>query len=370
MYSVPFATFNADMPNQTVPFYDPLKSYEENFLEGPFGAFADGEVLTAAGEPTYSFMGLSVHTPFGIAAGPLINGKFVKAALDKGFDIVTYKTVRTKKYPCHPWPNVLPVEVGEPTGPDSFKEPLKVKTNYESPLSITNSFGVPSYDPDFWQKDMTDAVEHAREGQIVIGSFQGTKWTPGNVEAYIQDFVTAAKLMQETGVPILEVNFSCPNEGTNQLLCYDIQRSALIAEKIKNKIGNTPLIIKIGYFEDMITLEKFVQAVGKIADGLATVNTIPAEVQDKQGRQILPGEGRARSGICGQGTKWAGLEMVKRLKQLREKLGLSFQILGMGGVFDFQDYQAYREAGADAVQSATGAMWNPYMAQDIKKYIQ
>jgi hypothetical protein len=26
------------------PFYDPNKSYEENFANGPYGAFADGEV--------------------------------------------------------------------------------------------------------------------------------------------------------------------------------------------------------------------------------------------------------------------------------------------------------------------------------------
>ena len=30
------------------------------------------------------------------------------------------------------------------------------------------------------------------------------------------------------------------------------------------------------------------------------------------------------------------------------------------------DFTEYREAGADAVMSATGAMWNPYLAQDIK----
>jgi len=32
-----------------------------------------------------------------------------------------------------------------------------------------------------------------------------------------------------------------------------------------------------------------------------------------------------------------------------------------------EDYQDYREAGADAVLSATGAMWNPYLAKEIKE---
>ncbi len=31
-----------------------------------------------------------------------------------------------------------------------------------------------------------------------------------------------------------------------------------------------------------------------------------------------------------------------------------------------EDYFEYRSVGADAVMSATGAMWNPYLAQEIK----
>ncbi len=35
------------------PFYDPEKSYEENFKDGPFGAFADKEVLANPIGKTY-----------------------------------------------------------------------------------------------------------------------------------------------------------------------------------------------------------------------------------------------------------------------------------------------------------------------------
>ena len=34
------------------------------------------------------------------------------------------------------------------------------------------------------------------------------------------------------------------------------------------------------------------------------------------------------------------------------------------------DYKEYRDAGADVVQSVTGAMWNQYLAQEIKKVVQ
>lgn len=35
-----------------------------------------------------------------------------------------------------------------------------------------------------------------------------------------------------------------------------------------------------------------------------------------------------------------------------------------------EDYCKYLDNGADAVQSATGAMWNPYLAYQIKNTIK
>src|SRR3989338_11174375 len=121
-----------------VPFYDPEKSYEENFKKGPFGSFSGGVVMENKGEPKFNFFGYKVFSPFGIAAGPLINGKFAQAALDKGFDIVTYKTVRTRQYACHPWPNVLSVEVSGDLTLKKAEEGIVANKNYSEPLSITN----------------------------------------------------------------------------------------------------------------------------------------------------------------------------------------------------------------------------------------
>ncbi len=352
------------------PLYDPERSYEDNLTDGPFGAFRDGEVLTDPLPFQSSFLGFPVALPFGIPAGPLINGKFVKAALAKGFDLPVYKTVRSRQYPCHPWPNVLAVHL--PAGPGDLtlelaRGGLVADGNYSDPLSITNSFGVPSFAPDVWQPDLADAVRSARPGQVVIGSFQGTSRGDGDVEGYIRDFAETARLVRETGVKMMEMNLSCPNEGTSHLLCFDTDRTRRIAEAVKEKIGDTPLILKIAYFADQAVLKEFVRNLGGLADGIAAINTIPAEIRDNAGAQALPGPGRLHSGVCGRGIKWAGLDMVRRLKELRGELGLKFGIVGVGGVSLPADYADYRAAGADAVMSATGAMWNPYLARDIRK---
>ena len=349
------------------PFYDPEKSYEENFEKGPFGVFAKKETWTSDVQVGLQcdFLGFKVNSPFGIPAGPLINGKFAQAALDKGFDIVTYKTVRSGKYPCHPWPNVLSVKVEGDLTLERAEKKLVARQGFSEPLSITNSFGVPSFDPKFWQKDLAKVAKNARAGQIVIGSFQGTKKAGQSVEEYVDDYRTVATMLLKTGVKVIEVNFSCPNEGTNNLLCYDVERSAKIARVIKEVIGDIPLIVKIAYYKDYDALRNFVKEVGSVAQGISAINTIAAEIVDENGRQALPGEGRLKSGVCGHAIKWAGIDMVKKLKKIRAEFGYSYTIIGVGGVMTPEDFFEYRGAGADFVMSATGAMWNPYLGRDV-----
>jgi len=349
------------------PFYNPEKTYQENFDQGPFGALSDGQKIPRVGKPTKSFFKHAVYLPFGIPAGPLITSKFVATAFEKGFDICVYKTVRTRAYPCHAWPNVLGVKIRGDLTIKKAQESLLGESSYSEPLSITNSFGVPSMSPDWWQEDMARAVRSAGEGQVLVGSFQGTKKEGGTAQDLIEDYVLAAELVVEAGAKIVEANLSCPNEGTTDLLCFDTERVAKIAEKIKNKIGDIPLILKLAYFGNEGHLQDFVQRVGVIADGLSVINTIPAAIINEAGEQALPGEGRLRSGVCGAGIKWAGLEMVGRVAALRAANNLTFSIIGVGGVTTSTDFFEYQAAGADVSMSATGAMWNPFLAQEIEK---
>jgi len=71
--------------------------------------------------------------------------------------------------------------------------------------------------------------------------------------------------------------------------------------------------------------------------------------------------------VCGHSIKWAGLEMVGKLKKLREEFGYKYTIIGVGGVSTADDFFEYRNAGADIVMSATGVIWNQNLAQEIKK---
>ena len=337
------------------PFYDVNRTYEDNYLQGPFGAFA--EVMkgdSAAGASAQSaqttqsqssdqaeeFLGFRVNLPFGIPAGPLLNERFTTAAFRMGFDLAVYKTVRSRAWGCNAFPNVLAVHPKNADGslvPGSAEldEGVLADTRYELPISISNSFGVPSRDPDEWQPDMKKAIAAA-------------------------------------GAGLMEMNTSCPNEGHNRLLCHDPHLVGEITEAVKNEIGDRPLIVKLAYIPNDTDLETMVrETVGHgTVQGFSTINTISARLVDANGNQALPGAGRDRSGVCGNAIRGAGLDMVGRLAAIREKLGLDFVIVGVGGVIRPDDYKAYREAGANAVMSATGAMWDANLAREIKETLR
>src|SRR3989338_6676394 len=186
-------------------FYDPKKSYEENYDRGPFGLFQETPVAPLPKTPSIDFLGYKIDLPFGIPAGPLLNSKFIRAAWKWGFSLPTYKTVRGNAYPCHPVPNVI--KVHSPTVQIKPGEEVKGDLNVEkidvTRDGITNSFGVPSKPVEIWQMDVKQLVAEIPPGSQLILSFMGTKKEGMTFEEYVADFVRTCKLAVATGTKIL-----------------------------------------------------------------------------------------------------------------------------------------------------------------------
>lgn len=356
-------------------FYDPAKTYEENFEYGPFSVPTKELVHKNDGRPKFEFLGKKIYSPFGIAAGSLLNSKYIKYALERGFDVVVYKTQRSTEFPCNPFPNILYVDVKGDLTLDKAARPLVGKNtpkNLIKEFTITNSFGIPSKGPNFWMADLKKALAHQDRGQLVIASVVGTIKEGFSSEDYFNDFANAAEMAASTGVEAVEINLSCPNVAAEGVLCYTYSSVAAICEKVRKKIGSTPLIIKLGYFskEQEKLLEKTMLNVDKYVNAVSAINTLSAPIVDPDGNQALPGPNRLKSGVCGAAIKWAGIDMVKRLDRIRRKNNLGFEIVGVGGVMTPQDFHQYRNAGADIVMSVTGAMWDPELALKIKRRLK
>ncbi|GIG54527.1 tRNA-dihydrouridine synthase [Demequina activiva] len=347
-------------------WFDPRRTYEDNVARGPFGAFAPDARLPepTAQAPGETFLARPVHRPFGIAAGPLPTARHCAAAFAHGFDINVYKTVRSRAVRAHPFPHALAVRV-EGDLPAGGRETLVADADIDSAWSISNSYGVPSSDPDVWQPDMERAAQAAGAGQLLVGSCQGTR-DGGSERSLIEDYARTAALVAETGAHAIELNLSCPNEGTSQLVCHDPRLTGRVVGAVKERVGDVPVVVKIAYVRSDHDLAALVASVTDAVEGIAAVNTLPARLVRVDGSPALPGAGREVAGVCGAAIRWAGLEMSSRLARLRERTGAAFVIVGVGGVLTAHDYVAYRLAGADAVMAATGAMRDPALARAVR----
>src|SRR3989338_4415385 len=259
------------------PFYDPAKSYYENLEKGPFNGFIDGVVLPE-GDPRFEFLGQRLAYPLGIPAGPLLDSKFVKGAFDKGFDIAVYKTVRTNEFPCHPHPNVLAVHIDGDLTLEKAKVPLVADEDYREPLSITNSFGVPSRPSEEWMEDAKKAITTGHKGQAMVLSFMGMVKENQTADEFVADFAQAAALAARTGAPILEANLSCPNIGDEGLVCYNLFMTERVCEAIRAKIKKLPLILKVGYYKEDADIERLADIAAKYAHAISSINTISAPI--------------------------------------------------------------------------------------------
>lgn len=351
-------------------FYDYDRTFEDNYDNGPFN-MDPKDYRTEDTGSNFDFLGIKINSPFGIAAGSLPTSRHTNAAFRLGYDVVVYKTQRSGEFPSNPFPNVLPLDVQGDITLERLKKPFMVRKDYPSnlkELSITNSFGVPSHGPGVWKQDLTHALQGVGKGQLLIMSVVGTIREGMTSSEYYNDFAVAARYAKDAGAQVIEINLSCPNVASEGVICYSIDAVYEICKLTKEAIGDIPLIIKVGYYapEQQEILERIVEKINPFIGAISTINTLAGEIINKDGSQALPGKGRLRSGICGAGITWAGLDMVKRLDTLRSAKKYKYEIIGVGGVMSLADFNEYRTAGADLVQSVTGAMWNQHLARDIK----
>jgi len=353
------------------PIYDITKTYEENLEAGPNPDYhTHSDVPKPKGK--YHFAGFEINSPFGAAASPTgSDSKFIRVMFDSGYDIVTTKTRRSVHYAPNRFPNIVHIVPGKILKDQTFKE-LPDRTTAASSdyatLTLANSYGNNSVDPRHWVPDAQIANAYADPGQLLITSVVGTIQEGFSTADYYNDFVRTAMLAKNSGAKVIEINFSCPNVLNQGVLCYDENAVSAICAMVKQAIGDTPLIAKIGYFPktEQKMLEDLAVSISPQVAAISAINTFAAPIYDENGNQAMPGKGRLKAGLSGHAIKDLGIDMTKRLHKIREDHKLNYEIVGVGGVLTAKDFADYRKAGADLVLTATGAMWNPDLANEIK----
>ncbi|APJ04087.1 hypothetical protein [Silvanigrella aquatica] len=370
--------------------YNASASYEENYIKGPDARFLVENKfpkIIYKEKPRYEFLGIPLHIPFGVAAGPLLNSSYVKAALHAGFCLPVYKTVRSRVWPCNKWPNILAIHADSSSlfaeiNNEVIGIPFKKEDYLNKKISISNSFGVPSQSEDRWNADFQSLKTwNDMPGYNVVLSFQASRennlTTKETKIAFYNDIEKVVKLSAEclnnTGFSIIEMNLSCPNEVHSPL--YKDLPSAIesvkCARRVLNELNaNIKLVAKIGVLSAKETNMFLSESVGFL-DAISAINTVSANIRNPEGQMALGGS--LSGGICGSLIFEQGLSMVSLIAETRTKLGIQKKemgIVGVGGVVSAKEFQAYLQAGADVVQAATGMMWNLNLASEIAQALQ
>ena len=361
------------------PPFDHLQSYWDNFYGGPREAGA-AAVLEKPPPPSFEFLGFDLGIPFGVPACAVTpHSGFVEYFARRGFDLITYKTVRGESWNPHPSPNLaFAAEVRAPISAEDCGRAVH-PTMYPDALpdiseaSFVNSIGVPSLPIEKWQADIERSRALLGSSQVLIVSVMGSPELLGRGDderRLIDQFVRVASAANEAGAPIIELNLSCPNTG-GELVCLDAELAGKITKAVRVAIGDTPLLIKISYMQEH-SLAAIVDACKPNMNGVVAINAVQVHTRSADGKPFFAGRPNDFAGLSGVGIRNLGLSVTRALSQLRGDEGPApedWVIVGIGGVNCPADYQAYRDAGADAVQSCTGAWLNPGLAQDVGAHI-
>lgn len=340
------------------PRYRIDQSYEYNYEHAPDPVQVEVPPVPGA----WRFCGLPVDSPLGIPAGPLLNGRWVLYYASLGFDILTYKTVRSRERACYPLPNLVPVETQSLWGGESE---LPATDTMHGSWAV--SFGMPSMAPEVWRADVEATRAALPSGKLLVVSVVATEQAGWTLDDLAADYAQTARWAIEAGADAIETNFSCPNVDTcDGSLYQDAASSAAVAAAVRDAIGRAAYIIKIGRMTDESPARALVEAVEPFADALAMTNSIATKVRDAQEHLLFDGQNR---GICGRATLQASLDQVAMFHRITAHRAKPLELIGVGGAATAEDVARYLESGASSVHLATAAMVDPAVGLAIRKVL-
>ena len=290
------------------------------------------------------FLGVHFENPFCLSSSPVGNCyDMCKKAYDTGWGGVVFKTIGPKHF--------LIDEVSP-----RFDALTKESTEF---VGFRNLEQIAEHS---LEENLADLRRLKAEypDKVLIASIMGT---------YEEDWTELARLVEEAGADMIELNFSCPNMTTHEMgsdvgSSPDLCRKYCAAVKRGSKL---PVLAKMTpNLTDMVPLAKASLEGG--ADGIAAINTIKCvinvDLQRHVGLPIINGKS-AISGYSGKAVKPIALRFIQ---QMRSAEGLeNLAISGIGGIETWSDAAAFILMGASTLQVTTAIMEYGYrVVEDMK----
>jgi len=342
-----------------LPRYDWHQSYDWNYEHAP--------EPPQVNEPTtpgrWDFCGLPVASPLGIAAGPLLNGRWILYYAALGFDVLTYKTVRSHFRACYPMPNLQPVPSEAVHRSDAV---LPARTDMNGSWAV--SFGMPSKSPDVWRADVEATRRALPAHKILSVSVVATPEPDWTRDDLAEDFGRCARWAVDSGADCVEGNFSCPNvSSADGQIFQQPEVAALVAARLREVVGRRPLLLKIGHVTDESLATELCRVVAPHANALVMVNCVSAVIEGVDRKPMFNAEKR---GIAGEAIREAAVDQVRLFASVLGREQSQLRIVGVGGIGTATHVRAHLDAGAHAVQLATAAMLDPTIGLKIRSALR
>lgn len=369
------------------PTFDINSDYDSNVNRTPRSESAEPVEKMILQERKIVFCGLRLGFPMGLSSSVLTaSAQWIAYYASKGFDLITYKTVRHRYAPPHPMPQWVPLSPCPQFGREDLLSGRPVirarKLSWLSERqrqTTANSFGIPSQAPEIWKKDVARAKATLNGYQALAVSVYGEENTSEFREvcdAYAQTAIHAV----DAGADLIEVNLSSPNvrdySGRRVEYYSDPDRSLeiirVIANRMEDKGLKVPILAKIGYLPEEELLN-FLKVVGPELDGISAINTLPMPIENEDKNNCFPptahGASRLIAGVSGDGVRSLAQEAISTIVKWRRQNRPSLGVIAIGGVMTPKDFVTYLRIGADVVQCCTGAWLNDGLAIECRNFL-
>ena len=282
------------------------------------------------------FCGLKFKNPFLLSSSPVSNSaEMVARSFEAGWSGVVFKTLNSDRLPIiHPSPRMHCVHYGSKRAmavqnvemisdrplKDNLAEFLYLKKNYPDHPIIAS----------------------------IMGFFE-------------DEWVYLAKMAEDNGADMLELNFSCPHmciEGAGHKVGQAFSLLEGFTEAVKKNVSIPVMAKMTPNITDMNEPAMYAKNGG--ADAIAAINTVRGISQigldDWVPKPNVFGKG-AISGTSGPAVKPIGLNFIAAMAQNDE---LDLPLSGIGGIETWIDALEYILLGASTIQVTTGIMHYGY----------
>jgi dihydroorotate dehydrogenase len=288
-----------------------------------------------------NLFGITFKNPIGLAAGFDKDARLIDQLACLGFGFIEIGTLTPKAQPGNDKPRLFRL-------PDDG--------------ALINRMG-------FNNEGVGAAVERlkSRQSNVIVGGNIGkNKVTPN--ESALDDYIYSVEALYPY-VDYFVVNVSSPNTpGLREL--QEKEPLKKLMHEVKNlclsKPGKKPVLLKIAPDLTPSQLDDIVEILKETkTDGVIATNTTISRSGLATEKEIV--EKIGNGGLSGRPLTARSTEVIS---YLRQKLGVGFPIIGVGGIMTPEDAIEKLTAGADLIQLYTGFIYEgPAVIKKINKEI-